>query len=144
MPEQQHLPLESRPSLLSPDKRKWCSEPWEKRQARQPRIAVFQYAMNATRRPSNPDETIAYGYMVLNKFHDREPEAVLRAIQELDPNYFDSYPRKPDTELTEVFKKAIIAELARVFFRYGLAAYGKPGLRKSSDVPQLSEPLAAI
>jgi hypothetical protein len=117
--------------------------PWSKRALKQPNAAVFQFGMNSTPRPTAPDETIAFGYMSLNKFHDREPEAVLATIEALDPNFFDSYPRKPGTKLDAAFKKAAIGELARAFYRHGLAAYGKPNLRKGA-AQSPSVPLAAI
>jgi len=129
---------------MSADKRAWWGAPWSGRALKQPRLAVFHYAMNSTPRPTDPGETVAFGYMSLNKFHDREPEAVLRAIEALDPNFFDSYPRKASTQLDPAYKKAVIGEAARVFYRHGLAAYGKPGLRKQDDPPTPGSPLAAI
>jgi len=143
-PEQQHLPLNSNPGLLSEDKRKWCASSWNKRALKQPRIAVFHYAMNSTPRPTAPDETIAYGFMTLNKFHDREPEAIRKTIEALDPEWFDSYPKKEGTDFDDSFKKAVIGELARAFYRHGLAAYGKPGLRKSESDEVTNSPLAAL
>jgi len=143
MPIQEHEPLSTQPNLLSAEKRAWTMVPWSKRALKQPNAAVFQFGMNSTPRPTAPDETIAFGYMSLNKFHDREPEAVLATIEALDPNFFDSYPRKPGTKLDAAFKKAAIGELARAFYRHGLAAYGKPNLRKGA-AQSPSVPLAAI
>lgn len=140
-----HEPISSDPTLPSPDKRTWCHRMWNLRGPKQPWFAVFQYAMNSTMRPSAPDETIAYGYVTLNKFHDREPQIVLKAIEEVDPHYFDDFPRKPTTVLDEDFKCAIIGELARALYRFGLSAYGKPGLRKGAGEPGgPPQPLAAL
>jgi hypothetical protein len=140
---QEHEPLSVEPALPTEERRKHFARPWAKRGIKQPWIAVFHYAMNSTPRPSAPDETIAFGYMNLNKFHDREPEAVVKTIEEVDPNFFDDFPRKPTTALDSAFKKAAVGELARVFYRYGLSAYGKPGLRKQ-PAPTPGTPLAAI
>ncbi len=144
----EHDPLSDEPVLLSAEKRAWCASPWEKRGRRQPRLAVFQFAMNSTPRPTAPEETISYGYMKLNKFHDREPEAVLAAIDAVDPEFFDSWPRKATTALSSpsewsAFKKGAVGELARAYYRLGLAAYGKPKLRRPKDAPP-GEPLATI
>ncbi len=111
---------------------------------KQPNIAVFHHAMNTTGRPSAPDESIAYGYMLLAKFHDREPEAIVKAMEAIDPKWFDAYPRKAGTVLDMKFKRAIVGELARTFYHYGLAAYGKPGLRKGADDMDTSSPLGAM
>lgn len=102
---------------------------------KQPRVAVCQYAMNATPRRTRPDETLAYGYMDMNhnRFHDREPEAILRVIEELDPEFFDTYPRNRGTASADRFKRMVVGEAAREFCRQGRAAYGIPGLRSDSD-----------
>ncbi len=144
MPIQEHEPLSHEPTLMSADKRAWCSGCWEKRGRKQPRIAVFQFAMNSTPRPTAPGETIAYGYMTLNKFHDREPEELLKEIEKIDPEFFDDYPRKPSTPLDDAFKRAAIGELARAFYRHGLSAYGKPNLRKPPTPVPTGTPLATL
>jgi len=144
MPIQEHEPLSSEPGLMSADKRAWWAGAWEKRALKQPRMAVLQYAMNSTRRPTAPDETVAYGYVSLNKFHDRESLVVLKTIETLDVQFFDSFPRKSTTALDETFKKAIIGEACRAFYRHGLSAYGKPGLRKHSEPLDPENPLATL
>jgi hypothetical protein len=140
---QEHEPLSAEPAVPTEERRKHYASAWTKRGIKQPWIAVFHYAMNSTPRPSAPNETIAFGYMNLNKFHDREPEAVMKVIEEIDPNWFDNIPRKPTTTLDAAFKRAALGELARIFYRYGLSAYGKPNLRKQAD-PAPGTPLAAI
>lgn len=83
--------------------------------------------------------------MNLNKFHDREPDAVLEIIEEKDPKFFDTFPRKKGTKLTTAFKKAAIGEAARAFYRHGMAAYGKPKLRKPAPPPPPPpKPLATL
>lgn len=145
MPIQEHEPLNSDPSLLSPEKRDWWSSTWTARPSpKQPRMAVLFYAVSATMRPTSRDETVLHGYVSLNKFHDREPEAVLKTIEELDPGFFTDYPRRPETELTVAFKKAAIGEASRWFFRFGMSAYGKPNLRRSAGPSRGPGPLAAI
>ena len=79
--------------------------------------------------------------MNLNKFHDRESLAIVEAIEILDPTFFDSYPRGPSTIYDMDFKKAQVGEAAKAFYRHGLAAYGKPGLRSATDS---TAPLAAL
>jgi len=139
----EHEPLSSDPILLSEEKRAWCNKPWTKGQLEQPNIAVVLDRLFKTPRPSNPKQSIARGYTSLNKFHDREPEVALKAIEEIAPDLFNDYPRKPKTIFNDAFKKAAIGELARTYLRYGLSAYGKPDLRRddgsSSDV--FDEPL---
>lgn len=115
---------------MSATKRSWWAACWPGRPVKQPRVAVLHYAVNSSVRPSAPDESVAFGYVNHNKFHDREPELVLRAIESQDPHFFDSYPRKAGTVLDEAYKKAIVGEAATAFYRHGLSAYGKPGLRK--------------
>lgn len=143
MTQRKHAPKNAF-ALMSVDKLAWRSAAWEKRPMKQPRVAVFQFAMNATPRPTRPDETVAYGYMNHNRFHDREPEAILRAIEELDPEFFDTYPRKRGTELTDRFKRMVSGEAAREFYRQGRVAYGIPGLRTDSDGDDLPPPLARV
>lgn len=120
----------------------WWPMLWPGRPVKQPRLAVLHWAVNSTPRPSHPDETIAYGYMNLNKLHDREPEAILRAIESQDPTFFDTYPRAEGTDLDDAFKKAAIGEAMKAFYRHGLSAYGKPGLRKK-PIPT-GTPLTAL
>jgi hypothetical protein len=134
MPIQEHPPLDSSHELMSPKKRAWWAEVWDKRPLKQPRLAVLQFAMNSTPRPSAPNETIAFGYMNLNKFHDRESLAIVEAIEAIDPTFFDTYPREASTTFDVDFKKAQVGEAAKAFYRHGLAAYGKPGLRSSTSV----------
>jgi hypothetical protein len=45
--------------------------------------------------------------------------------------------------MTEPEKRAAIGEAARSFYRHGLSAYGKPGLRKQSPSTP-NAPLGAI
>ena len=142
MPIKVYDPLDSSHELMSPKKRSWWAEVWDKRPLKQPRLAVLQYAMNATPRPSDPNETIAFGYMNLNKFHDRESLAIVEAIEVLDSTFFDSYPREPLTVFNIGFKKALVGEAVKAFYRHGLAAYGKPKLR--NPISQALTPLAAL
>jgi len=140
-------PMSSDPALLSPEKRKWWSELWPTHPPKQPRMAVLFYAMSVVMRPTTRDETILYGYVTLQKFHDREPEAVLKVIEGLDSGFFDTYPRKSGTKLTKAYKKAVIGEAAQCFFRYGIPAYGKPNLRGPKPKPKpkaVPKPLAVI
>jgi hypothetical protein len=142
---QEHEPLSSEPGLMSIEKRSFWAGLWPKqRHPKQPRLAVLQYAMNGTMRPTAPGESILYGYMTLNKFHDREPEAVLKVIEGLDSDFFAAYPRREDTILDDEFKKAVIGEAARAFFRHGLSAYGKPKLRKTADPIPAGSPLVTL
>lgn len=129
----QHEPLDSTPELLSEDKRKWFSSLHSTIDSlAQSRLFVFQTAMNATPRPTQPDESIAFGYMRLNKFHDREPEKIVESIELIDKDFFNSYPRREGTLLDLQFKKQVVSEAARTFYKFGLASYGKPKLRKES------------
>jgi len=130
MSVKKHEPLIQQPSLMSPEKRDFWSATWPARPSpKAPRMAVLFYAVSATMRPTARDETVLHGYVSLNKFHDREPELVLKAIESLDPAFFDDYPRKPGTGLTAAFKKAAIGEAARQFFRFGMA-FDPPDFRK--------------
>ena len=108
---------------LSLEKLTWWSAPWSGSEAKQPRLAVFQHVMNTSPRPTSPDETIAFGYLRLCKFHDREPAVIAERIRELDPAFFDDYPRKSSTRFDEAFIRAVIGEAARMFYRSGIAAY---------------------
>jgi hypothetical protein len=145
MPEQQFEPLSSEPGLMSEEKRNWCASLLPRNGAiKQPKFIVLLQAMAVTPRPSAPDESILFGYVTLNKFHDREPEAVLKAIENTSPTFFDDYPRRPNTELNDKFKKAVIGEMARAFCRHGLAAYGKPGLRGPKDLPAAEAPISLM
>lgn len=141
---QEFEPLSADPTLLSEEKRTWWAGLWDKRGLKQPRLAVFQFAMNSTLRQTASNETIAWGYTNLNKFHDKEPEAVLTAIEKLDPTFFESYPRRTSTTYDLTFKKNVISEAARTFYHHGLAAYGKPKLRKQTDSNPVGTPLAAL
>lgn len=127
-----HDPLNNSPILLSKDKRDWCAKDRGGPGPKQSRIMVFHHAMNTTPRPTNPGEMIGYSYTQNNKFHDREPEEILKSIQAVDPHFFKTYPKKPSTPLDGAFIKGVIGELARTYYRYGLPAYGKPGLRKTA------------
>lgn len=129
----QYDPKSESSEIMSPEKRDWWASLWDKKGLKQPRIAVLQFAMNSTPRPTCPEETVAYGYMVGSKFHDKEPELLLSVIEDLDPDFFVTFPRRSLTKLNYAFKKAAIGEAARSFYRHGLAAYGKPGLRKHPD-----------
>lgn len=139
MPIQKNQPLSDQPNLMSEEKRNWWLQPWRKQGMEQPRVAVLHTAMNTTPRPTNPNQSIASGFMKLNKFHDRESGEVWKAIQGIDPNFFNTYPRRKGTKLTEAFIRATIGEAAQAFYRHGLTAYGKPKLRKQPHAP-----LAAI
>lgn len=136
----EHEPLSKQPNLMSREKREWWTTQW-KEGFDQPRVAVLHNTMNTTPRPTKPDQSIASGFMRLNKFHDRESGEILKAILELDPHFFDTYPRLGIDPLTgdqfQLFAKAVIGEAAQAFYRFGLTAYGKPRLRKNA-------PLAAI
>ncbi len=143
-PVAEHEPLSADAIQLSEEKKAFCAKPWIKQGVKQPHIAVFNYACQSTPRPSDPKETIAYGAMNLNKLHDHEPEAIIKAIEAVDPNWFDTYPRKPGTNFDMNFKKKVVSELARTFFRYGLNAYGKPGLRTGNSSNGSSTPLAGL
>ena len=139
-----HEPLNQNPDLMSAEKRAWWAQRWPGRSPKQPRLVVFQFAMNSTMRPTAPDETIAMGYMGLEKFHDREPGLVLAAIEEQDPSFFDTYPRRKKDHTDEEWVKAkcaIIGHAARAFYRHGRPSYGKPGLRKDSST---QAPLVAL
>ena len=140
MPIQEHEPLSNEPILPSEEKRKLYASPWGKNG--QTWIMVFHHSMNTTARPTNPNQKIGTGYQINNKFHDRESGVIVDAIEKIDPKWFDPYPRKPTTVLDFEFKKAIVGELARVFYRFGLSAYGKPGLRKQTEEP--NAPLGAL
>lgn len=145
MPEQQFEPLNSEPDLMSEEKRTWCASLLPRGGAmKQPKVIIFLQAMAVTPRPSAPDESILFGYMHLNKFHDREPEAILKAIESAFPTFFDDFPRRPNTEFNDKFKKAIIGEMAKAFCRHGLAAYGKPGLRGPKDLPAAEAPISLM
>lgn len=136
-----HEPLDTDPIPMSVEKRVWCASPWTGRGSVQPRIAVFHYVMNATRRPSSPNETLAFAVMNNNKLHDREPTLIIESIEKIDENYFNDYPRRSTTEFDMDFKKGVISELVRAFYRHGFTAYGKPGLRKD---PDNDSPLAVL
>lgn len=140
----EHEPLESSFVTLSEPKRTWWWAQWSKRPSpKQPRQAVLCYVASATMRPSAPNETILFGYLHSEKgLYDGEPEALLQAIEDLDSEFFDTFPRKPETALDATFKKAAIGDAMRAFFRCGIPAHGKKNLRKEA-VPQ-SGPLATI
>lgn len=126
-----HEPLEESSELMGAPKRAWWAGGYRSPRTglMVARVCVLQHVMNTTPRPTEPKESIAFGYMRLNKFHDREPEALVTAIEEIDPGFYETFPRKAGTELTLAFKKAVTGEAARSFYRHGLAAYGKPNLR---------------
>lgn len=145
----EHDPISSKPPLMSPTKRAWWaglrknpSKPDARK--KQPRMAVLFYIVASASRPSDPDETLLWGCVGLNKLHDKEPELIVTLIEKIDPNFFDSYPREPSTALNMTFKKAQVGEACRSFFKHGLASYGKPGLRKTADPPSDDAPLAAL
>jgi hypothetical protein len=125
----EHEPISDEPEELSPAKGSWCDQPWSKRGKKQPMIGVFLFVVMGNTRPSNEDETLAFGYVSLNKFHDKEPELIVQKIEEIDPEWFNSFPRKPSTPFDLKFKKAVVGELAKQYLRRGRAAYGKPDLR---------------
>lgn len=134
MPIQEHEPLPESTGTMSEEKRKWWDGKWQiPNGLKQTRKALFHHAMNTTPRPTSPDEAIEYGYVTNNKFHDREPEAVVNGMLAVDPHFFNSYPRRETTQLNKAFLRAVIGEAARAFYRHGFAAYGKPDLRKPSN-----------
>lgn len=136
MPIQQHEPLESGPGLMSEAKRQWWAAPRSGGPFKQPRLAVFQHAMNTTPRPTAPSESIAHGYVNNNKFHDREPGLVRKAMEAIESSFFDTFPRKDSEEpMADQTKDAAVGEAARAFYRHGLAAYGKPGKRRPGNQP---------
>lgn len=138
--------LNPNPNLMSAEKRAWWAQEWSGHLPKQSRLAVFQYAMNSTIRPTAPDETISFGYLNMDKFHDFEPALILSVIEQQDLSFFDTYPRKrhvfKDEEWIK-FKCAIIGEAAKAFYRHGLASYVKPNLRKSKH-SSYGIPLAAL
>jgi hypothetical protein len=141
----QFEPLSDEPGLMSEDKRLFWSKEWTNPGGiMTPNLALFQYAMNGTLRPTNPRETIAMGYTRGSKFHDREPEAVVKAMLVLNPAFFNSYPRKEGTPVDMQLMKAAVGEAARAFYRHGLSAYGKPGLRKQEPPPAVGTPTVVI
>lgn len=107
---------------MSTQKRAWWAATWPSPRPgiKQPRVAVFQFAMNSTTRHSAPDETIAHGYMRQKKLHDGEPGAVLDAILALDPNFFDSYPSSTAKPKSTKYLRAIIGETALAFYNHGM------------------------
>jgi len=130
---------------MSTDKRNWWDavlrqpRPGELKQTRK---AALHHVMNTTPRPSNPNEAIEYRYTTNNKFHDREPGVIVDGLLVIDPHFFDTYPRRKGTKLDRAYMGAIIGEAARAFYRHGLAAYGKPDLRKPSG--NLSTPISSF
>jgi hypothetical protein len=137
-------PLDDSSEPMSATKQAWWASAWPKKlPLKQPRVALFHYAMNGTLRPTEPTETMAFGYTNMKKFHDRESGIILDVIEAQDPDFFSTFPRKPGTELTPEFKRAAIGEAAKAFYHHNQAAYSKPKLRKQtpSSTPQ---PLVTI
>jgi len=134
---QMHKPLDPTPGLMSEALRRFWEQELPRPSAlKQTRVMALHAAMNTLPRPTSPGESIGYGYQRNNKFHDREPAAIREFLEQVDPSFFDSYPRRASTEFTDKSKEAAIGEAARAFYRHGLAAYGKPLLRsdaKSDD-----------
>jgi hypothetical protein len=139
----EHEPLSDEPEELSPAKRNWCNQPWTKRGYKTPHIAVFFFVVFGENRPSAKDEKLAWGIVALNKLHDKEPGYIVQKIEEVDPEWFNSYPRKPSTTFDLAFKKVVVGELAKAYLRFGRTGYGKPELRGPKD-KQSDGTLAAL
>ncbi len=128
-------PKDNKPTPMSAAKRDFWNGPFVSPSGITTcRLAVFHYAMNSTVRPTDPSQTIAYGYVQGNKLHDREPELLVQVILAQDPNFFDSYPRKPGAPVTMDLMKTAVSDAARAFYRHGMPAYGKPGLRVGGNI----------
>lgn len=130
-----HSPLAASSSTMSEAKRNFWSAQWRRSSSSigQIRVAVLQHVMNTTPRPTYPDHSLALGYCLHEKFHDREPALIVREIEAIDPAFFDEYPRSRKSQpMTEKEKSAAVGEAARAFYRHGAAAYGKENLRKSN------------
>lgn len=128
-------PLAASSSAMSEAKRKFWSAEWRVSDSAigQTRVAVFHFVMNTTPRPTNLDHSLALGYALNEKLHDREPALIVRKIEEHDPTFFNEYPRsRKSVSMAERDKCAAVGEAARAFYRHGAAAYGKEGLRKSN------------
>lgn len=129
-------PLDGSAALMSePRRRFWATRLPRKSSLGQTKIMVFHNAMNTTPRPSNPADSIGAGYQESEKLHDREPERLVRAIETLDPNFFDDFPRQDmSAPMAMTEKGAAVGEAARAFYRHGLPGYGKPALRADTPI----------
>jgi len=139
-----HSPLAASSSVMSEAKRKFWAAQWRGSASSigQIKVAVLHHVVNTTPRPTYPDHSLALGYTIHDKFHDREPTLIVKEIEAIDPTFFDEYPRARKSEhMTEKNKCAAVGEAARAFYRHGAAAYGKEGLRKSNGD---SGPLGAL
>jgi len=115
--------------LNSSEKQNWWKRAWPKHLPKQPRLSVFHFAMNSTPRREAPDESIGYGYMTHGGFGEGDFLALFDVFAELDPEFFDSYPRT-EAEATldgDPFAAfiVIVIEAARVFYGYGVDGSAK-------------------
>lgn len=124
----EHAPLGGR-EFLSPAKLNWFKT--EVREGLS-RCAAIANVLTRTARPTNPSQTLWDSLFINLKFHDREPDLVVKVLEEQWPNFFDLMPVRGGSVITIEKKKELVGEWCRSFIRLGLSAYGKPGLRKTA------------
>jgi hypothetical protein len=100
-------------------------------------------------RPTKPEQTIWDGCYRNCKLHDKEPAAVVQALENQWPHFFDGFPVKGDQvsfNLSDAQKRAFIGEWCKIVINQGRGGYGKPELRKGPEEPQsdLDFPGAAL
>jgi len=92
------------------------------------RESIFVRVLTETIRPTNKDENLYDGYVRMDKFHDKEPEHIVKTLEMRYPEFFDSLPHRGD--LTFGKKKCSVGIFAKYRIKHGRSAYGKPTLRK--------------
>ena len=129
-------PLEDSTSLMSESRRKfWASAVHRRSPLKQSHLLVLQSVMGITARPTDPSESIEFGYQNKLKFHDREPELIVEGIEDMVPDFWADYPRQDMKKpMTMQEKKAAVGEAAKAFYRHGLPGYGKPALRVNTPI----------
>lgn len=123
MAEKKHEPIYAR-EFLSPLKDAWLRT--ELREGLT-RCAAIANVMTSTPRPTNKAQTIWDSVWINNKLHDREPQAVVDALEKRWSNFFDDFPAR--RSVTDKVKREFVGEWARAHINYGLRQFGKPALR---------------
>jgi hypothetical protein len=82
-------------------------------------------------RPTSPDQTIWDGFYKNEKLHDREPDAVVCALEQRWAGFWEGFPVRGSINFDK--KKAFVGEWCRAYIRGGLRAFGKPTLRTQDE-----------
>ncbi|MFA5767619.1 MAG: hypothetical protein WC919_06880 [Candidatus Paceibacterota bacterium] len=93
------------------------------------KLTALMNVLTSTPRPTNPNMTLFDQAVLRQKLHDREPEILIRELEERWPDYFIDLPVQKGTVVTRAKKGSFISLFITSFLHHGIPRYEKPNLR---------------